>query len=300
LSGEHATKDLSKIALQFIQEVVLCPNCSLPEIVTEIDTAAGKVKGRCRACGGENELKISNEKFKRYILNHPPTTKGDSFSGNKNVDKKEAAVKKQLAKQSEKEKAAEQIQVEGPVVTKRRDKSHDDEIVWYSDTSEDAARQRREKMLPESFSRVKRIPEVTEVKEILNSKEKLEALQTSCCCSDGEFVLVLFNAIVPENSTSLSPLIKQKAVIKQFVSNEEGQLALLNFVAKFCRETQPSLLGKVSPIIKELYDEELLDEESVFTWFDSETLHPKVKESAQPIVTWFKEAEEESGSEEED
>jgi len=98
LSGEHAAKDLSKIALQFIQEVVLCPNCGLPETVTEIDASTNKAMGRCRACGGINELKITNEKFKRYILNHPPTTKGGSFSGAKNIKEKEAAVKKTSCK----------------------------------------------------------------------------------------------------------------------------------------------------------------------------------------------------------
>jgi len=38
LSGEHDPKDLSRIFVKFITEVVLCPNCNLPEIAINTDT----------------------------------------------------------------------------------------------------------------------------------------------------------------------------------------------------------------------------------------------------------------------
>ncbi len=85
ISGEHDTKDLSRIMVQFITEVVLCPICGLPELL--INFEGKKVMGKCRACGGNSELPITNEKFKRYIINHPPsaTGKGEkgAFAGNK-------------------------------------------------------------------------------------------------------------------------------------------------------------------------------------------------------------------------
>lgn len=292
LSGEHNTKDLSRIALQFIQEVILCPRCCLPEIVTEI-TNDNKVHGRCRACGGFEELKISNEKFKRYILNHPPTTKGGSFSGNKNVDKKEAAVKNKVVKAEKAEKEEKEAQ-EKPL----KEKSHEDEpIVWYSDTSEEAARARREQMLPDAV-KTKRVPPVAEVKDLLGSPDKLQELKNSSGLSDAEFVSVLFDAVVPKESTNLSVLTKQKA-IRKFAASTEAQIALLRSIEKFVGEVQTSLLSKVSHIIKELYDEEMLEEESVFAWADDSTgAIAKVRDQAAPIVKWLREAEEESGSDE--
>jgi len=104
LSGEHEPKELSKIIQQFIHEVILCPKCHLPEIVMQVDEGGRKVMGKCRACGGFNELRITNEKFKRYILNHPPTTKGGSFSGSVDIKEKEAAVKNKVTKQNERDK----------------------------------------------------------------------------------------------------------------------------------------------------------------------------------------------------
>lgn len=85
LSGEHDLKDLSRLAQKFIQEVVLCPQCGLPEITIEI--ASKKILGVCRACGGREELKISNEKFRRFVLNHPPTSSKGAFDGKQDVKK---------------------------------------------------------------------------------------------------------------------------------------------------------------------------------------------------------------------
>jgi len=210
LSGEHAPKDLSRISLQFLQEVVLCPNCGLPEIVCEVDD--GKVKGRCRACGGFEELKISNEKFKRYILNHPPATKGGSFSGNKNVDKKEAAVKNKVAKEQEKEKKKDDKPPK-----KERTHEGEDTIVWYSDTSEEAARARREAMLPEALLKPKKNVTVEEVKEALSSADKLQELKSSSGLSDAEFIPLLFDALVPKDAANLSVLVKQKDLVSKVV-----------------------------------------------------------------------------------
>jgi len=298
LSGEHDTKDLSKIALQFIHEVILCPGCHLPEIVTEVDD--GKVNGRCRACGGLNELKITNEKFKRYILNHPPATKGGSFSGSKNIKEKDVAVKKQVTKQNERERA-EKVEVEESV-PKKRSKEDDENIVWYSDTSDEAARARREKMLPDAVAKVinKKIPEVAEVGAVLQSPDKLLELRNSCGITDAEFIPVLFLAIVPKDAQNLSSIVSNKGIIRKFIGDRDSQIALLRSIEKFYGETQPSLVSKIAPFVKELYDEELLDEENVLIWFDNQNgAIQKVRDSIAPLIKWFKETEE-SGSEDED
>ena len=55
---------------KFIEQVVLCPVCWLPE--TYLQIYGKKIVGVCQACGKNEELKIVNEKFRRYILQHPP------------------------------------------------------------------------------------------------------------------------------------------------------------------------------------------------------------------------------------
>lgn len=84
ISGEHEVNDLSEIMLKFLNEVVLCPVCGLPEILLSYE--GKKVMGKCRACGGNSEMPITNEKFKNYIQKNPPggSTKTDkaAFKGN--------------------------------------------------------------------------------------------------------------------------------------------------------------------------------------------------------------------------
>eukprot|EP01118_Nematostelium_gracile_P004307 TRINITY_DN1503_c0_g1_i1.p1 TRINITY_DN1503_c0_g1~~TRINITY_DN1503_c0_g1_i1.p1 ORF type:complete len:387 (+),score=153.52 TRINITY_DN1503_c0_g1_i1:312-1472(+) len=292
ITGEHSSQDLSKIALQFINEVVSCPSCNLPEIVIEIDS--GKVMGRCRACGKFSELKISNEKFKRYILNHPPN-KSDAFAAPTKIDKKAAAINKQAQKQEKTEQEARKV------TAPKKFPKEEEEIVWYSDTSEEAARARREQMLPDSFIKPKKVPEIADIKASLGSVDKLVELKNNGNITDAEYVPALFEAIVPADADSLADLIKNKLVISKFASDQDSQVALLSALEKYCGETNTSLLPKVSPLIKQLYDEEMIEEESIFAWdADNTNANAKVRENAAPIVNWLKDAEEESEGEEED
>jgi len=87
LSGEHEPKILSKYLEKFINEVLLCPNCGLPEINLSVEVDKKEVFGQCRACGANKALNITNQKFKNFVLSHPPSQTGGVFSGNKEKKK---------------------------------------------------------------------------------------------------------------------------------------------------------------------------------------------------------------------
>jgi len=89
-------------------------------------------------------------------------------------------------------------------------------------------------------------------------------------------------------------------MIKRFIADSDSQVSFLRSIEKFYGETQPSLVSKIAPAVKELYDKELLDEENVLIWFDNQnSAIQKVRDSIAPLIKWFKETEE-SGSEDED
>jgi len=146
LSGEHDTKDLSRICVQFIQEVLLCPVCGLPELLIYVEDK--KVMGNCRACGSQSPLPITNEKFKRHILNHPPTT-SSTFGGNKTGSKKEAATRK--SKKGKNTNDDEESEVSDKTATTQDSDDEAEEVVWFSDTSAEAAQKRLQEMVPESM-----------------------------------------------------------------------------------------------------------------------------------------------------
>lgn len=72
LSGYYDPVYLSKFMKKFIEQVVLCPVCWLPE--TYLQIYGKKIVGVCQACGKNEELKIVNEKFTIYFTTSTTST----------------------------------------------------------------------------------------------------------------------------------------------------------------------------------------------------------------------------------
>jgi len=303
LSGEHDPKDLSKILLNFINEVLLCPNCGLPEI--NIIPEQKSVFGTCRACGSHAELKISDEKFKRYVLNHPPQQSKSAFGGNKAGGKKEVKDGKK-----DKEDKEDKIKEDKPK-SNGKSKHTEEDVVWFSDTSEQAARKRREEMLPESMlipaqDEKKTKLEQSDFEKVLKEPDVLEQLQQLKSKSEGDdksFVTVLFNSLFGAATDLVAELKvpeKQK-ILNKFCCTPGTQSILLSCLENYCGKTNTAMLTKVPFVLKQCYDSELLEEDCIFQWYESETDKiPSVREQATPIIKWLKEAEEESEDEEGD
>lgn len=329
LSGEHDTKDLSKIMYDFINEVVLCPNCGLPEIL--IVPEQKTVMGTCRACGAHSELKITDEKFKRYVINHPPTQSKGAFGGNKAGAKKDTSKAKDRNKdkegkdddseedengeekeapEEEKKPAPEEKPKKSSKKSNGSKKEEADDVVWFSDTSEEAARKRREEMLPESFLTEKERKakvDSDDVKKILKETpvadhfKALQQLKISRSIDDKTFVIFLFSGLFGSNDDLKAEVKNKRDLLSKFVTTKEAQISLLNCVENYCGKINTEQLNKVSFIIKELYDLELVDEENVLKWYETEKSYaiPTVREKAAPIIKWFQEADEEEEEEDE-
>jgi len=297
ISGEHDTKDLSRIMLQFITEVILCPVCGLPEILYNVE-GGKKVTGKCRACGGNAELPITNEKFKRYIINHPPsgTGKGEkgAFAGNKAGAKKET---KKVEKGKKKDS------------TKKKDDEDDDEeeesdgVVWYSDTSAEAAQKRKEEMVPKSLEEKQIETEVEEVTKVLKDDntipDKIKLLK-SHGFSDKILLSRILAAIFAPTSQDLQADVKtNQPLLAAIINTTDAQMSFLRYLETLCGTTNTALAAKFALVLKDLYDTDLVEEETVLKWSQSEVL-PLIKEKATPFLKWLNEAEEESSGEEEE
>jgi len=294
ISGEQDAKDLSKIMLLFINEVLLCPVCGLPEIL--ITPEKNSVYGNCRACGGNSELKITDEKFKRFIINHPPVKGGNSFDGNKAADKAVKKSKKEKEDDKEKEKENEEEEEEEPVIEKPKkgSKKKDDEVVWLSDTSQEAVRRRREEMLPKDSVMEELIGNLRDSMSLKDgSTEAIRQLKKKN--PDGKaFITALFSATFSPEVDLASEMKAKSTMLAEFVKSDSEQLALLACIERFFG-MQSAQLSKVPLVLKDLYDKDILEEGSILAWSEStEGVQPTVREQAAPMINWLKEAEEES------
>jgi len=302
ISGEHEIKDLSKLVLKFIQEVVLCPVCGLPEV----QLRCGKqVMGECRACGGNTEMRITNDKFRRYVINHPPERTGDAFNNKTGVAKNVEKVrntdkpKKEKSSSSSKKEAA--------------DEGEEEEVVWYTDASSEAAKARKLANVPDAISQentsntagntspTSRVLDKAELLANINANDfaKIDQ-QKSDAGLNGE---QLIKAIIEVISADLETLGKKhKSLLNRYASNEATQCALLNAIEENCAKSYPALMPKAPILIKSLYDEEILVEETILLWSTSKhaNLSAQFRQSAQPLIKWLQEAEEEDSDEEEE
>jgi hypothetical protein len=306
LSGEHDTKDLSRICVQFIQEVLLCPVCGLPELLIYVEDK--KVMGNCRACGSQSALPITNEKFKRHILNHPPTT-SSTFGGNKTGSKKETTSRK--SKKGKNTNDDEEPDVVDKSAT--QDSDEEEEVVWFSDTSAEAARRRREEMLPDNLNVFKdqgraswqdvlniitNTPADKVVETLLNYKENGKI-------SDEVFADLLFKAVYStvETDTEFKEASKlRKPLLLKLLDSSAAQVSFLQTFELFVGEERKKLLPKAAFVLKDLYDTDMIDEENILEWYSKQNDHSvgAVRENVAPLIKWFKEAEEEGSDEEED
>eukprot|EP01114_Cavostelium_apophysatum_P019172 TRINITY_DN609_c0_g1_i1.p1 TRINITY_DN609_c0_g1~~TRINITY_DN609_c0_g1_i1.p1 ORF type:complete len:398 (-),score=174.74 TRINITY_DN609_c0_g1_i1:49-1242(-) len=304
LSGEQDAKTLSKIMLSFINEVLLCPKCSLPEILITVEN--NEVMGNCRACGSHTKLNIQDEKFIRYVINHPPNQSKGAFAGNKASAKKDTSKAKDR-EEKDKDKEAEKPEEKPKVEKVKKVKTKDEDVVWFSDTSEEATRKRREEMLPDTVnitqdSTSKKIEDfVPVVKEALkDGVDALQQLKTKQAVDDKTFVTALFNAMFAADADLLAQLKANGKTFTKFVKSGAAQIALLSAIENFCGKVNTAQLSKVPLILKELYDQELVDEDNIFAWEKEKTdAVAAVREQAAPMLKWLKEAEEESDEEDE-
>jgi len=291
LTGEHDMKDLSRWTLAFINEVLLCANCGLPELLITIEKS--QPVGSCRACGSSKPLPITNERFKKHIVNHPPTTKG-AFSGNEAGNKRGGSNKRDKKNKKAEDEAEE---------SEEEDSDDDDNVVWFSDTSAEAMKKRREQLMVDteltSDTTASEKEEVTEgVEKLKIKKEKKEKKSKEPAAPEEPeekgFAADMKKLLKTSNNDVFATVKKDE--FKNLLKSEP-QDKFLDWLE--AHMTKQKNVAKIAHVVKELYDEDLLEEENVIAWYKKNN-NSAVKSSLAPLVKWFEEAEEESEDEEEE
>jgi len=311
ISGEHSTAELSGLLVRFIREFVLCTKCKLPEL--DYTAKKSDIAMRCRSCGWKGNLSaigVINEKFKRYAYTHPPpppvamrSAKGSTGSA-ENGSTSNGSTKP---------------------------KGKDDKVVWLSDTSEKAMEERMESMVPDRLKELVAIdgtPEQVVVEktpaEKLNdfiaakpsrpSSEiiaEIQRLQIEHTLDKKAVTQLVFDVFLSDFDTIKDKIKPNKDVLIKFIGSQPlAQAVLLSSIEKKlddmkdAKEKNEFISKRAVLAFKELYDEDVLEEETILQWFhpeeETETNQDPLRKVLEPFCKWLEEAQSESDEDDDD
>ena len=100
----------------------------------------------------------------------------------------------------------------------------------------------------------------------------------------------------------ITPCLRYAKLLLRFThENPKGQKYLIGGIEKTVESFEAALLPKVPHIFKELFEEDVLEEEVILEWAKkvskknvSKELAQKIHDKAAPFIKWLQEAEEET------
>lgn len=309
VNGCHEAGKLQDMLDGFIKKFVLCEQCENPETVIKVKK--NLIGASCKACG--HIFTMDNlHKVATFIIKNPPE---------KEIEAQGESVTKKKDRKDKKKDGSDEDQNNGD-----DDWGQDeDEVDWGEDTSEDAVRRRMEALSgglgglvidndlekPEG-DRINIFHQFVKQKiqagalsaavqkEILTEAERLEVKNKA--------PIVLCELLFDEKMMKEKQITKHKNLFLRFThENQKAQKYLLGGIEKTIETKEAALLVRVPHILKELFDEDILEEEVILEWakkvskkYVSKEMAAKIHEKASPFITWLKEADEESEDSSED
>ncbi|GAU97427.1 hypothetical protein RvY_08726 [Ramazzottius varieornatus] len=342
VNGSHEAVRLQEMLDGFIKKFVLCPNCNNPETRLIVQTKKNIIRQKCAACGHDCMADMKH-KLSSYVLKNPPlevgeygeTAKSAKKGGKKGKGKDEASAKNGTngngaadakAPTSPTNESDDPFSVSAdpppPTNGDDGDDDWDDDGDWETgDLTEEARKQRQQELtsgiknltldddlektederldLFYEFVKKQREANLLDDKKIMAEAERLEVKEKAPLI----LARVLFDADM------VKQIARYKNVFARFtVGDRKAQKYLLGGFEHLVGEAfAPLLLPKSMKILKEFYDQDILEEEAILEWYDKPrktfvklSIAEDIRKKVEPFAKWLREAEEESSEDEED
>ena len=345
INGAHEASKLQDYLDGFITKFVLCKKCKNPE--TEVIIKDGNIILDCKACGQRSDvdlrLKLSGfilknvpkkgkkdkadrkaaRKAKQNGKADENNTPSDSNSDNGSGENGDAA------EASEDESRRTPNDIEAGLPDEVREVKDDE---WTVDMSEEAVRARQQQLSDDLKQKLVICDDEDEDGEGGSSaydqlgswiQEQAEAKGGVVMVDDVEIylkakelgietkhrtLLVLAQTLFDENIVTQIP--KRAGLLKKLITSERHEKALLGGIERFIglrSEENPDILTKVSPVLMQCYNADLVSEDVVTKWGSRASkkyvdlkISKKVRKSAETFLTWLAEAESEEEDSDED
>lgn len=319
VNGSHDTERLQHHLYNFIAKFVLCTKCKNPE--TNLTVVNQTIRQKCIACGHDTTIPKLH-KLNTFIINHPPEGNQQATSAPKSKSKGDKKSKKNgqssptnTNNDSGNDGKSNDVNIDG-----NNNDDFDDDFDDEALTS--AAYTDRMRGLCEGFSsgmylsdskesanvfytlvnekkEANLLMDVNVQKELLKEAERLNIRDKS--------LLILSELLFTENI--IEEIKKYKILFLRFCNeNKKAQKYLLGGFEKLVGDVyKDKLLSNSVKILKQFYDQEILDEETIIEWsakkskkYVSKEISRKIHENVAPLIKWLKEADEESSDDDDD
>eukprot|EP00914_Ancora_sagittata_P029262 GHVO01057852.1.p1 GENE.GHVO01057852.1~~GHVO01057852.1.p1 ORF type:complete len:356 (+),score=61.44 GHVO01057852.1:123-1070(+) len=275
INGSHKAETLQQIMDKFIQLYVICPKCSLPEV--DLMVKKKRIFGRCNACGQNVEFD-STHKIAAYVIKNPP--------------KCESTVKSK---------------------TKSTRPRYDENTPKLTTKHEKSAKKKSSKSKGDGAAKLKKIPlEGDEMDELISSirasidpSSDGDPIVEACMGVqearglDGACILYAALCLKFEDEFDVCKLGDQIPNLKPVVVDLKAA-KILGAVESFVVIQHPDTVPRYPLVLKTLYEEDVLDEDDVLEYYETDTrkgrAYAPAKNAAAPFLKWLGEAESEDSS----
>lgn len=327
VNGSHDPDKLMNLLYGFIRKFVLCTKCTNPETTLTITNQT--IRQKCIACGHEAVIPKTIHKLTTFIINHPPDGSNPAVNGSvkSSSSKSESKSKSKSGKKSGKADAKNGSDKNGGGSPNNGDSGDNDKNDDFDDFDEeeftaDAYTERLRELRGEvtntgmylndtkesanMFYKLVKEKKETGVlgdqlvhKELVREAERLDIKDKS--------TLVLSELLFTENIVEEIKLYRM-LFLRFCAENKKAQKYLLGGFEKLVGDVyKDKLFGSALKILKQFYDEDIIEEEVIIEWaakqskkYVSKEMSKKIHEKVEPFVKWLKEAEVEDEEDEED
>ncbi|KAF3523383.1 hypothetical protein F2Q69_00050091 [Brassica cretica] len=339
VNGAHSTSKLAGLLEVFIKRYVQCYGCGNPETEIVI-TKAQMVNLKCAACGFISEVDM-RDKLTTFILKNPlEAKKGGKDKKAMRRAEKERLKEGEAADEAQK-KLKKKAPSNGKEASSSMSKNHtsdedispkhddesadevdddeDDGIQWQTDTSREAAEKRMKEQLSAATAEMVMVS-LKEEEEKKSSKKlvrvmkeylkkgstisELKAFISSLSDPLQDVMDALLDALFDGVSKGFTEEVTKKKKYLAAATQEDGsQMHLLNSIGSFFgKKGNDEVCKEMALVLKELYDEDIVEEEFVLEWYqkglNGVDKSSPVWKNVKPFVVWLQSAESETEGEE--
>lgn len=341
INGAHEASKLQDHLDGFIKKFVLCQECKNPETDLKITKDKNIIRD-CKACGQRTPIDM-RQRLSGFILKNPPNDpkkakggkkgkkNGDAEAEENGKDKKEKGsgnnseeggeeVGDQEIDAGSDDEFTKKITAEAKNLTEADNKDDDD---WGVDMSAEAvaarAREVAEKLKVTTLNDDEDddageenpyeklgswIVAERKVGKAIDDVEVYKKAQELGVEAKHKTLQVLAQTLFTEKIAS--EIEPRAPFLKKMISSDRHEKAFLGGIERFIGLDHPNLIKQVPTILMNLYQEDLISEETLQKWgtraskkYVDLATSKKVRKAAEPFLTWLEQADSEDDEDDE-